>query len=63
MKKNKEKYQNKWIDQVNNSGTRDYSFESASGEEVDLLYFPFSIKIIKSLKNLSQINLIHGFRE
>jgi len=42
MKKNKEKYKNKWLDKINSSNTRDYSFESASGEEVDLLYFPES---------------------
>jgi methylmalonyl-CoA mutase N-terminal domain/subunit len=40
MKKNKKKYKNKWMEKVDNSNIRDYSFESASGEKVDLLYFP-----------------------
>ena len=36
----KNKYKNKWIQRVSDSKNRDYSFESASGEKVDLLYFP-----------------------
>ena len=30
----------KWLSKVKNSKQRDYSFESASGEEVDILYYP-----------------------
>ena len=40
MMSDKNKYKNKWIQRVSDSKNRDYSFESASGEKVDLLYFP-----------------------
>jgi len=39
MDKNKEKIK-KWIKKSSNSPTRDYSFDTVSGEKVDLSYFP-----------------------
>ena len=30
----------KWKEDVKNSSQRNYSFKSASGEDVDLLYYP-----------------------
>ena len=42
MKNNQKKSKDKWIDKAKQSRNRDYSFESASGEKVDLLYFPNS---------------------
>ena len=38
--KNEDKNYNNWKEKVEKSKTRNYSFESASGEEVDLLYYP-----------------------
>ena len=38
--KNEDKKYNDWKEKVEKSNTRNYSFESASGEEVDLLYYP-----------------------
>ena len=38
--KNEDKDYNNWKEKVEKTKTRDYSFESASGEEVDLLYYP-----------------------
>ena len=38
--KNENKNYNNWKEKVERSKTRNYSFESASGEEVDLLYYP-----------------------
>ncbi len=36
------KAQEKWVKDAENSKSRDYSYKSASGEEVDLLYYPDS---------------------
>ena len=33
-------FETKWRNDVSNSSQRDYSFKSASGEDVDLLYYP-----------------------
>ena len=33
-------FETKWKNDVSNSSQRDYSFKSASGEDVDLLYYP-----------------------
>ena len=40
MKNDNKKYYLKWLEKNKESKQRDYSFESASGEEVDLLYCP-----------------------
>ena len=32
--------ENNWREDVENSSQRDYSFKSASGEDVELLYYP-----------------------
>ncbi len=42
--KNENKNYNNWKEKVERSKTRNYSFESASGEEVDLLYYPDELK-------------------
>jgi len=35
-----DKYYKEWLQKIKNSKCRDYSFESASGEQVDALYYP-----------------------
>ncbi len=40
MSNNFKDYKNKWREKVNKTKERDYSFKSASGEDVDLLYYP-----------------------
>ena len=40
MSTNFNKSKNKWLQDVDSSKERDYSFKSVSGENVDLLYFP-----------------------
>ena len=40
MSNNFKVYKNKWREKVNKTKERDYSFKSASGEDVDLLYYP-----------------------
>ena len=40
MNDKKNKYYKEWLKKVKVSKNRDYSFESASGEKVDLLYYP-----------------------
>ena len=37
---NFKKFEKKWKDNVSSSNNRNYSFKSASGENVDLLYYP-----------------------
>ena len=40
MKNNFSNAENKWKKDVQQSSLRDYSFKSASGDDVDLLYYP-----------------------
>ena len=40
MSNNFKDYKNKWREKVNKTKEREYSFKSASGEDVDLLYYP-----------------------
>ncbi len=40
MSNNFKDYKNKWREKVDKTKERDYSFKSASGEDVDLLYYP-----------------------
>ncbi|MBL7109140.1 MAG: methylmalonyl-CoA mutase family protein [Candidatus Marinimicrobia bacterium] len=42
MKKNFETSKDKWQDQIDNSKTRDYNFDTVSGEHIDECYFPNS---------------------
>ncbi|MBC8214063.1 MAG: methylmalonyl-CoA mutase family protein [Candidatus Marinimicrobia bacterium] len=42
MKKNFEISKDKWQDQIDNSKTRDYNFDTVSGEHIDECYFPNS---------------------